>query len=151
MNQAFEIIQQNRKILHIYLKKYSLEQLNKIPEGFSNNLIWNIGHIIVVQQLLVYKLSGLQPMVSATLISKYARGTRPERDVSQAEVDEIESLLFKTIDQTKNDLENNVFENYHEFKNELGFTIKSAEEAIAFNYFHEATHLGIMMSIKKFV
>jgi len=151
MNQAFEIIQQNRKILHIYLKKYSLEQLNKIPEGFSNNLIWNIGHIIVVQQLLVYKLSGLQPMVSATLISKYARGTRPEGDVSQAEVDEIESLLFKTIDQTKNDLENNVFENYHEFKNELGFTIKSAEEAIAFNYFHEATHLGIMMSIKKFV
>ncbi|MFC6098461.1 DinB family protein [Flavobacterium qiangtangense] len=151
MNQAFEITQQNRKILHIYLQKYSLEQLNKIPEGFSNNLIWNIGHIIVVQQLLVYKLSGLQPMVSATLISKYARGTRPEGDVSQAEVDEIESLLFKTIEQTKTDLENNVFKNYHEFKNELGFTIKSAEEAIAFNYFHEATHLGIMMSIKKFV
>lgn len=151
MNQAFEITQQNRKILHIYLQKYSLEQLNKIPEGFSNNLIWNIGHIIVVQQLLVYKLSGLQPMVSATLISKYARGTRPEGDVSQAEIDEIESLLFKTIEQTKTDLENNVFKNYHEFKNELGFTIKSAEEAIAFNYFHEATHLGIMMSIKKFV
>lgn len=151
MNQAFEITQQNRKTLRIYLQKYSLEQLNKIPEGFSNNLIWNIGHIIVVQQLLVYKLSGLQPMVSATLISKYARGTRPEGDVSQAEIDEIESLLFKTIDQTKTDLENNVFKNYHEFKNELGFTIKSAEEAIAFNYFHEATHLGIMMSIKKFV
>ena len=151
MNQAFEITQQNRKILHIYLQKYSLEQLNKIPEGFSNNLIWNIGHIIVVQQLLVYKLSGLQPMVSATLISKYARGTRPESDVSQAEIDEIESLLFKTIEQTKTDLENNVFKNYHEFKNELGFTIKSAEEAIAFNYFHEATHLGIMMSIKKFL
>lgn len=151
MNQAFEITQQNRKILHIYLQKYSLEQLNKIPEGFSNNLIWNIGHIIVVQQLLVYKLSGLQPMVSATLISKYAKGTRPEGDVSQAEADEIESLLFKTIDQTKTDLKNNVFKNYHEFKNELGFTIKSAKEAIAFNYFHEATHLGIMMSIKKFV
>ena len=151
MNQAFEITQQNRKTLRIYLQKYSLEQLNKIPEGFSNNLIWNIGHIIVVQQLLVYKLSGLQSMVSATLISKYARGTRPEGDVSQAEVDEIESLLFKTIEQTKTDLENNVFKNYHEFKNELGFTIKSAEEAIAFNYFHEATHLGIMMSIKKFV
>jgi hypothetical protein len=28
-------------------------------EGYSNNLIWNIAHIIVVQQMLVYKLSGL--------------------------------------------------------------------------------------------
>jgi hypothetical protein len=26
------------------------------PEGYSNNLIWNIAHIIV-QQMLVYKLS----------------------------------------------------------------------------------------------
>jgi hypothetical protein len=31
------------------------EQLNTIPEGYNNNLIWNIAHIIVVQQMLVYK------------------------------------------------------------------------------------------------
>lgn len=151
MDQAFEITQQTRKIIYWFLKNYSLEQLNKIPDGFSNNLIWNIGHIIVVQQLLVYKLSGLEPMVSKDLISKYAKGTKPESPVNQSEVDEIKGLLFNTIDQTKTDYENNIFENYHEFKNDFGFTIKSAKEAIAFNYFHEATHLGIIMSIKKFV
>jgi hypothetical protein len=35
----------------------TLEQLNKIPEGYNNNLIWNIAHVVVVQQMLVYKLS----------------------------------------------------------------------------------------------
>jgi hypothetical protein len=40
-----------------FLSGYNLDQLNTIPEGFNNNLIWNIGHIIVSQQLLVYKLS----------------------------------------------------------------------------------------------
>lgn len=151
MNKAFEITLQNRKILKSFLKNYSLDQLNKVPTGFSNNLIWNIGHIVVVQQLLVYKLSALEPMVSKELISKYAKGTKPEQTVDQSQVNEIENLLFTTIEQTKTDFENNIFENYHEFKNEFGFTIKSAAEAVAFNYFHEATHLGIMMSIKKFV
>lgn len=151
MQQAFDITRQNRKVLLSYLNNYSLEQLNKVPEGFSNNLIWNIGHIIVVQQLLVYKLSGLPTMVSPALISKYAKGTRPESDVLQEEIDQIKSLLFSTIDQTEEDFKNAIFVNYHEFKNDLGFTIKDAKGAVSFNYFHEATHLGMIMCIKKFV
>ncbi len=48
MHEAFNITMQNRKVLEGYLQNYSLEQLNKVPQGFNNNLIWNIGHIIVV-------------------------------------------------------------------------------------------------------
>lgn len=151
MNKAFEITQQNRKILQSYLNNYTLEQLNKIPVGFNNNIFWNIAHTVVVQQLLVYKLSGLEPMITKELVSKYAKGTKPEKPVSQAEVDEIENLLFQTIDQTKTDYDNKIFNSYHEFKNDLGFTIKNVDEAITFNNFHEATHLGIILCIKKFV
>lgn len=43
-----------------YFDKYNLEQLNKIPPRFSNNLIWNIGHLIIIQQALIYKYSDLQ-------------------------------------------------------------------------------------------
>jgi hypothetical protein len=56
------------------LNGYSLEQLNKIPqEGYSNNLIWNIGHTVVVQQMLVYKLSGLPMMIHDEMVSKYKK------------------------------------------------------------------------------
>ena len=70
-----------------YLEKYTLEQLNTIPEGFSNTIFWNIAHIVVTQQLLVYKLSGLPMQVSDDLVEKYRKGTKPEQDATQEEVD----------------------------------------------------------------
>jgi hypothetical protein len=151
METAFRITETSRKILLGFLEKYSLEELNKIPEGFSNNLIWNIGHIIVVQQLLVYKLSGLPTMISNEMIEKFQKGTKPEHNVTQEEVDEMKVLLFSTLEKTKQDFEENVFQNYIEFTSMSGFTIKSAANAIEFNNYHEAVHTGIMMQIRKFI
>jgi hypothetical protein len=133
------------------LAGYTLEQLNKIPEGYNNNLIWNIAHVIVVQQMLVYKLSGLPMMISDEMVEKYKKGTKPEHIATQAEVDEIQSLLAKTINQSETDLENNIFINYQEYPTSAGIVLKSASDAIAFNNFHEGLHIGIIMSIRKFI
>ena len=151
MNQTFEITRTSRKIVSQFLDNYSLEQLNKIPEGFKNNLIWNIAHIVVTQQLLVYKFSGLPMMVSDELVQKYMKGTKPELDASQDEVDEIKSLLSKTVDQTEEDYDNGIFKNYQEYPTSTGFVLKNVEDAMAFNNFHEGLHIGILMSLRKFI
>jgi hypothetical protein len=151
MNQTFEITGTSRKILEQILVSHTLEQLNKIPEGFKNNLIWNIGHIVVVQQMLVYKLSGLPMMVSDELVEKYKKGSQPEQMATQADVAELQSLLFETINQTRTDFNQNLFVNYQEFTTMSGFTLKNAQDAMAFNYYHEAVHTGIMMGIRKFL
>ena len=115
-------------------------------------MIWNIGHIIVSQQLLVYKLSGLPMMVSDELVEKYKKGTKPEHIVTQAEVDEIKSLLFETIQQTKVDYDNQIFKNYMEYTTSTGdHVLRNAEDAMAFSNFHEGLHIGNMMSIRKFI
>jgi hypothetical protein len=128
-----------------------LEQLNKIPEGFKNNLIWNIAHIVVTQQLLVYKFSGLPMMVSDELVQKYMKGTKPEHNATQFELEEIKTLLSKTIDQTKLDFDSKIFKNYQEYPTSTGFVIKNAEDAMIFNNFHEGLHIGIMMGLRKFL
>jgi len=151
MQLTFEITRTSRKVLSQFLEKHTLEELNTIPHGFSNNLIWNIGHIIVVQQMLVYNLSGLPMMISSEMAEKYKKGTKPEHNVSQTEVDEIKKLLFETINQSEVDFENATFKNYQEFTTMSGFTVKSAKEAMAFNYYHEGLHTGIMMQIRKFI
>jgi hypothetical protein len=133
------------------LENHTLEQLNKIPEGFSNNLIWNIAHVVVTQQLLVYKLSGLPMMVSDEIIEKYKKGTQPEQKATQAEVDEIKSLLFSTIEKTKEDYAKGVFKNYTEYPTSTGFVLNSIQDALNFNNFHEGLHIGILMSIRKLV
>lgn len=151
MGDTFAITRTSRKILAKFLEDYPLEQLNKVPPGFNNNLIWNIAHIVVVQQMLVYNLSGLPMMVSQQMVDAYKRGTKPERDLTQQEADEIKLLLTTTIDQTENDFAAGIFKNYSEFTTMTGFNLKTAEEAMAFNYYHEAVHTGVMMSIRKFI
>ncbi|AWA29135.1 DinB family protein [Flavobacterium magnum] len=151
MQRTFYVTRTSRKVLEQYLDNYSLEQLNKVPLGFNNNLIWNIGHIVVVQQMLVYHLSDLPMMVSDNMVEKYKKGTRPESDVTQAEVDAIRALLYAPIDKTEDDLENGMFKTYRAFTSMSGFTMASAEDAMEFNNYHEAMHTGIMMGIRKFI
>jgi hypothetical protein len=151
MNSVFEVQKTSREILLKVLDNHSLEQLNKIPEGFSNNLIWNIAHCIAAQQSLIYKLSGLPSIVSEDFISKYSKGTKPEGDVSQAEVDEIRRLLSETLHQVQKDYADQVFVNYREYTTSMGFTLRNVEDALSFNNYHEGTHLGIILSIRKLV
>lgn len=151
METTFDIALNNRKILLHFLENNSVEKLNTIPDGFSNNLIWNIGHSIVVQQLLVYKLSGLPVMVSDEMVAKYRKGSKPEKIILEAEINEMKQLLFSTLEQTKLDFSNAIFKTYSEFTSMTGYTMTNAQAAMEFNNYHEGLHLGIMMQIKKFI
>lgn len=100
MQNTFKIWETSRNLYLKYLETYSLKQLNKIPEGFSNNLIWNIAHIVVSQQKLVYALSGLSMHISQEMLAKYQNGSRPDGKVAREEVDEIKILLVSLVNQT---------------------------------------------------
>lgn len=149
MNWAFDITLKNRQILKSFIENFTLEELNKIPEGFNNNIIWNIAHLIVTQQLLVYKLSGLPMVVSDEMVKLYIKGSKPEHYVTQEEVDEIKNLLFSPIEKTKQDYENKVFKNYHEYTVTTKSTLTCVEEAIEFINFHEGIHLGYILAMKR--
>lgn len=151
MQEILEITKTSRNMISKLIQGYTLEQLNKVPEGFKNNLIWNVAHVVVTQQLLVYKLAGLPVMVSEEMIEKYKKGTQTEAAVDQEEVDEILSLLHKTIEQTQLDIENNLFQNYNEYPTSTGFTLKTNSDSMSFNNFHEGLHIGVIMAIRKLV
>lgn len=151
MTSVFKVQKTIREILLKILENHSLEQLNKIPDGFNNNLIWNVAHCISSQQVLVYKLSGLPTLVSDEFIDKYKKGTKPEGDVSQAEADEIKALLFATFDQTEKDYTNNIFTHYTAYTTSMGFDLTNVQDALDFVNYHEGIHTGIVMGIKKFV
>ena len=90
-------------------------------------------------------------MVSDAMVAKYMKGTKPENDVTQEEVEEIKSLLFTTLEQSKTDFANDIFKTYNEFTTSTGYTVSSAKDAMEFNNYHEGTHTGIMMQIRKFI
>ncbi|UAB76582.1 DinB family protein [Mesoflavibacter sp. SCSIO 43206] len=149
MDFTFDTTLKSRKFLKDLLENLTLEQLNKVPEGFNNNIIWNVAHTIVTQQLLVYNLSAIPMIISDELVEMYRKGTKVERDVTQAEVDLIKGLLFSTIEKTKEDYENRIFQTYHEYTVTTKSTLTNVDEAIAFNNFHEGIHLGYILALKR--
>lgn len=151
MQEILEITKTSRNMVSKLIQGYTLEQLNKVPEGFKNNLIWNVAHVVVTQQLLVYKLAGLPMMVSEEMIEKYKKGTQTEHVASQEEVDEILSLLHKTIEQTEVDINNNLFQNFSEYPTSTGFVLKTNSDSMSFNNFHEGIHIGVILAIRKLV
>ena len=150
MDFTFQVLNNTRGIFSKIIENNSLEVLNKIPEGFNNNIIWNIAHVVVTEQLLVYRLSGLQPALSVDLINKYRKDTKPERATSQEEVNEIKGLLFSTTEKIKEDYKSRVFKSYNAYTvSTTGNTLTNIEEALQFVSIHEALHYGYVLALLK--
>ena len=151
MEYQFYVLKKTRQVILDALEDYTIEQLNKIPDGFNNNLIWNFGHIIITQQLLYYGLSGLPMNVPKELVSKYRKGTKPTDFIDEVEFELLKSWTFDLIDQTKTDYDNGVFKAYKSYTNSFKIDMNSIEDAINFNNVHEGVHLGSILAIRKLV
>lgn len=151
MEQSLKMWAANRQFFSKYFDQYSLEQLNIIPNGFHNNLIWNIGHIIVFQQSIIYERSNLSMYISEDLVNLYKPGTKPSGTTTQAEADELKKLLISLITKTVADFQKGAFTTYQERTLSSGFHLDSVQDALIFNNFHEGLHLGYMNSIRKFI
>lgn len=150
MDFTFQVLNNTRAIFSKIIDSNSLEDLNKIPKGFNNNIIWNIGHVIVTGQLLAYKLSGLQPMVSGEMIDKYKKDSKPTEAIAQDEVNEIKALLHSTLEKTKEDYTKGAFENYNAYTvSTTGNTLSNIDEALQFILIHEGLHYGYVLALLK--
>jgi len=89
--------------------------------------------------------------VSEEITNKYKNGSKPTCDATQEEVDELKTLLFSLLEQTKKDYASGKFTTYNEYTTGTGFHLASTKEAIEFNNYHEGIHLGLMMNIRKFI
>ncbi|BDW92175.1 hypothetical protein MACH07_10070 [Flagellimonas marinaquae] len=149
MDKIFDILLKNRTILHTFLQNTPKEDLFKIPEGFNNNIWWNIAHVVVTPQLLLYKLSGLDFSIEEELVNKYKKGTFPEGEPSPTEMEKIMTYLFSTVEQIQQDYERGTFKNFQEYMTTPKVGLNSVEDALQFNVFHEGLHLGSILALKR--
>ena len=131
--------------------RYDGEALQVIPNGFNNNLIWNLGHILVTQQLLHYGLAQRPLRIPKEWVAKYRKGSKPDSRVPQAEIDAIRAALESTVDVLAADLQTEMFDQFKPYPTSTGVTLGSIGEALLFNHVHEGIHLGSMLAIRKFL
>ena len=149
MDFTFDIALKTRIIFYKTLETLTLDQLNAKPKGFNNTIFWNIKHVVITQQLIIYRLSELPVLVTETEIETYKKGTKSE---SKATIEDIELLkyqLFSTLEKTKEDYQKGLFKKYTEYTVSTKSILTSINEALAFNNSHEGIHFGYILAMKK--
>lgn len=149
MEVAFEHLRTTRAQFLALVNGLDEDRLNYQPPGFSNNIVWHLGHIVVTQQLLTYGLAGLEGPSLPLEARSFRKGSRPERRYTQAEIDRWAEAARWTPDKLEEDYRQGRFVEFRPYQTSFGAALHSIEEAIAFDTLHEALHLGYAMGLRK--
>ncbi|WP_395066140.1 DinB family protein [Flavobacterium sp.] len=149
MTKKIEQLKRTRLFLLDLIEELTPEQLNEIPEGFNNNVIWNLGHLFTGQQRVCYLRAGLETIIDDQGFSNYKPQTKPDKKIEEEEINKIKSSFVSIIDTLQTDYNKNIFLNYQLFTVPYGFDVTNIDEAINFMLFHEGLHLGYIMALKR--
>jgi hypothetical protein len=151
MTKAIEIIKMPRLMILKGVEGLTLAQLNKIPAGFNNNIIWNLGHMIAAQQGVCYKRASVTPIIDDEFWETFRPDSKPERFFNETDLAKIKGLLISTIDQLEIDIANNLFPNYGTWTTRYGAELSSIQEAVSFIPFHDGFHIGYITALKRVI
>ncbi|OLY90797.1 DinB superfamily protein [Cnuella takakiae] len=151
MQSQIENVKRTRIFLLDLVKDLTVAELNEVPEGFNNNIIWNLGHLVWAQQGICYLRAGMEPKVDASLLTPFRSGTKPEGLIDEPAIAVIKQALLSTIDQLEQDYAASIWQQYTAWTTRYGVELKSIEDALNFLLYHEGMHAGYIMALKRIV
>lgn len=146
--QLFQLMEFWRKQTVGILDMTSEKEADIIPVGFSNNLRWNLGHILISLPGLVMTRSGERFPYSKEYLAYFNRGTSPkdweDAPPTLAEIKEkLESQLEMIQRSVSGKLEQKLEEPF------MGLETVGGLLGFAIN--HEVLHIGTMLAMRKVV
>lgn len=153
MDKVFKFIIDGRKAFIRLIHELTLDQLNEIPEGFNNNIIWNFGHIVVSTQTLSYTRTGIREGVNwVKYVDAYAKGTKPTYYVSQEEVDDLKEIALRSIAAIEADYNAGVFKHVTAYETATyGASLNSIEDVLITSVGHDNLHYGYATAQKRII
>ena len=147
-----ELFKKTRENILGLVNTLSLEQINKIPDGFTGNIAWHLGHMVATHKGLVYQLNGVAGNLDKEFVQMYKKDSKPERDISQNELDFIKDQLKDQVAELEADIKSdNVFGKNIPYKTAFNYEITNLKDAVTFNNLHQAMHVGYILAMKNLV
>jgi hypothetical protein len=124
------------------------EQASVQPEGFNNNIHWNIGHVLTVTEQFMMGYPKKSNHLPANYIELFGNGTRPSEwtgDVPSVDVlrDQLKAQLGRIKEVPVSMLDEKLKKPF------LG--LETFGELANMALFHEAYHLGQIHAMRKLV
>jgi hypothetical protein len=129
----------------------SEEETCTVPRGFNNNILWNLGHILLVHEKFSFALTNEKMELPKHIAEMFAPGTKPENWGTQVpRLDEIVHLLSKQIDRIEQILEHRLEDNLEQpFVTSAGLELSSVKESLSFCLYHEGMHFATLKALKQ--
>ncbi len=149
MEKFFETAIFTRSAMLNILEELTEDQLAVIPRGHRNNIFWNVAHVMVTQQLLLYGLSGLPLSLEDDFVKRFTKGSVAVPEVSQQDLEIVRANLLPLCTKAQEDFKKGIFEEYRPYMTSTGIELKSISDGISFSSYHDGIHLGVVLSLKK--
>jgi uncharacterized damage-inducible protein DinB len=151
--QLFKHMHFVRSVTLKALQSTSEQLADEIPQGFKNNIRWNLGHIYVIHELLTHYFSGDTPQIPTNYDLLFNRATTPnnwERELPPPTLKEISNHLTTQTDRIESGLKGRLFEvTTKSFQPTKDITYSTIGELLNFAVWHEGNHIGSIKALKR--
>jgi hypothetical protein len=125
------------------------DQLLEVRAPFHNNILWNLGHVLLVQYHLSYGPSGLALPLPEDYAATFGRGTSPSTWTATPNIEEIKKQLDAACETVRTACGSGAFAGFKPYPLPMGVTLSTPPEAMQFHCIHEGIHLGAISAMRK--
>ncbi|WHY00459.1 DinB family protein [Neobacillus sp. DY30] len=142
----FTQLETYRSYILSVLENVTEDEAEFIPNGFNNNIRWNLGHIYLDQYLWIQAVTKEKAEVPESFQTWFGYGTSPADFTSDTpELDELKKLLKEQPAQIKAQYGERLEEEFP--PTEMG--MHTIEQVLIRTIFHEGMHLQTILDLKK--
>jgi hypothetical protein len=115
--------------------------LQEVPNGFNNNILWNLGHLIVATENLLFKASGRETHHPEGYEEAFGGGTSPKTWTAEpATKNEVLSHLVEQSKRISTTFEGHVGDALPKELTIAGIEMKTVRDLLEFTMIHETMH-----------
>lgn len=122
------------------------------PDGFNNNIRWNLGHIYFVLEVFAFERNNMPTKLPEDFAVLFAPGTSPAdwKGKPLPSLSELTLLLQEQQGRIKATLEGSLPETAHNpLVTKSGLNLETVGEFLNFNLYHEGVHFSTIKLYKR--
>lgn len=121
-----------------------------VPTGLSNSLRWQMGHVLLSTEQLLFYFSGESMEVEEGYNELFASGTRPaDWNKDAPSVEQLHTQLTEQMTRIRSTFEGRLDEEIEKPFKAGTLELHTIGELLLFVLFHESEHRGIMKVMKE--
>lgn len=139
-----------RAFLLKFLMAMETEEANRVPEGFRNNLHWQLGHLLYTQGTTLFEWAGLPAPLPRGFKEYFGLGTGPgDRDALAPDWDELLSLARKHLRILPDQVAGRLDQPLVRPMRLMNISMATVGETLPFLLAHEGEHLAHIKRLRK--